>query len=82
MNTVRRRGIVLIVVLIVACSFRSALFVRIWSHTMSPPASGVGYALLVDSATDFAKAFFARTSDCTDAGGVFDNPDMFRGRTV
>ena len=88
MNTVRRRGIVLIIVLIVvvllslgAYSFSDLMI----THHESAQLSGVQLQtrLLVDSATDFAKAFFAKDKATrTDAGGVFDNPDMFRGRTV
>ncbi len=84
----RRRGLVLIIVLIVvvllslgAYSFSDLML----THHESAQLSGTQLQtrLLVDSAVDFATAFFAQDQATrTDAGGVFDNPDMFRGRTV
>jgi hypothetical protein len=55
------------------------------THNESAQLSGrqLQARLLVDSGTDFAKAFFAQDKATrTDAGGIFDNPDLFRGRTV
>ena len=84
----RRRGLVLIIVLIVvvllslgAYSFSDLML----THQESAQLCGTQLQtrLLVDSAVDFAKAFFAKDKATrTDAGGVFDNPDMFRGRAV
>ena len=84
----RRRGIVLIVVLIVivllslgAYSFSDLML----THHESAQLSGTQLQtrLLVDSGVDFAKAFFTQDKPTrTDAGGIFDNPEMFQGRTV
>jgi hypothetical protein len=84
----RRRGFVLIVVLIVvvllslgAYSFSDLML----THQESAQLCGTQLQtrLLVDSGVDFAKAFFAKDEATrTDAGGIFENPDMFRGRTV
>ena len=84
----RRRGIVLIIVLIVvvllslgAYSFSDLMI----THQESAQLCGsqLQTRLLVDSGVDFAKAFFAKDQATrTDAGGVFENPDMFRARTV
>ncbi len=89
MNQVtRRRGMVLIIVLTVivllslgAYSFSDLML----THHESAQLSGTQLQtrLLVDSGVDFAKAFFAQDEATrTDAGGIFENPDMFRGRTV
>ncbi|MCE9525940.1 MAG: general secretion pathway protein GspK, partial [Planctomycetales bacterium] len=84
----RRRGIVLIIVLIVvvllslgAYSFSDLML----THQESAQLCGTQLQtrLLVDSGVDFAKAFFSKDKATrTDAGGIFENPDMFRGRTV
>lgn len=84
----RRRGVVLIVVLIVvvllslgAYSFSDLML----THHESAQLSGTQLQtrLLVDSGVDFAKAFLAQDpATRTDAGGIFENPDAFRGRTV
>ncbi|MFN0020533.1 MAG: type II secretion system protein GspK [Pirellulaceae bacterium] len=84
----RRRGFVLIVVLIVvvllslgAYSFSDLMI----THQESAQLCGTQLQtrLLVDSGVDFAKAFFAKNEATrTDAGGIFENPDMFRARTV
>ena len=84
----RRRGIVLIIVLIVvvllslgAYSFSDLML----THQESAQLCGsqLQTRLLVDSGVDFAKAFFAQDQATrTDAGGIFENPDVFRARTV
>ncbi len=84
----RRRGMVLIIVLIVvallslgAYSFSDLML----THHEAAQLSGTQLQtrLLVDSGVDFAKAFLAQDKATrTDAGGIFENPDMFRARTV
>jgi type II secretory pathway component PulK len=84
----RRRGLVLIIVLIVI------VFLSLGAYTFSDlmithhkAAQLAGRQLqtryLVDSGVDYVKLFLAKTEEeRIDAGGVFDNPDAFRCRTV
>ena len=84
----RRQGMVLIIVLIVVVllslgtySFSDLMLTHHESARLS--RAQLQTRLLVDSGVDFAKAFFAKDQATrTDAGGIFDNPDTFRGRTV
>ena len=81
----RRRGLVLIIVLIVI------VFLSLGAYTFSDlmithhaAAQLAGRQLqtryLVDSGVDYVKLFLAKTEEeRIDAGGVFDNPDTFRG---
>jgi type II secretory pathway component PulK len=84
----RRRGVVLILVLVVvmilalgAYSFTDLML----THQESTLLSGrqTQTRLLVDSGVEMVRLFLAQTEeDRINAGGVFDNPDRFRGVTV
>jgi type II secretory pathway component PulK len=86
--TKHRRGMVLILVLIVvmilalgAYSFTDLMM----THQESTMLSGrqTQTRLLVDSGVEMLRLFLALTDDQkTEAGGLFDNPDRFKGVTV
>lgn len=85
---IRRRGLVLIIVLVVV------VFLSLGAYTFTDlmltyqeSAQLTGRRLqaryLVDSGVEYVKTFLAQTEEARiDAGGVFDNPDAFRCRTV
>ena len=84
----RRRGLVLVIVLIVvvllslgAYSFTDLMLTHHESATLA--GTQLQTRLFVDSGVDFTKAFLSQDRVTrTDAGGIFDNPDTFRGKTV
>jgi type II secretory pathway component PulK len=85
---IRRRGMVLIMVLIVIVflSLGAYTFTDLMvTHHEATQLAGrqLQTRYLVDSGVEFVKLFLAKTEEeRIDAGGVFDNPGAFRGRTV
>jgi type II secretory pathway component PulK len=85
---IRRRGLVLIMVLIVIVflSLGAYTFTDLMvTHHEATQLAGrqLQTRYLVDSGVEFVKLFLAKTeAERIDAGGVFDNPGTFRCRTV
>lgn len=85
---IRRRGLVLVLVLVVVVllSLGAYTFTELMlTHQESAQLSGTQLQtrLLVDSGTDFVKAFLSQDRAArTNAGGIFDNPDAFRAQVV
>ncbi len=85
---IRRRGLVLIMVLVVivflslgAYTFTDLMLTYHESAQLAGRQLQARY--LADSGVEYVKMFLAQTEDARiDAGGVFDNADAFRCRTV
>ena len=83
-----RRGLVLIIVLVVivflslgAYTFTDLMITYQESAQLTGQRLQARY--LVDSGVEYVKMFLAQGEDArTEAGGVFDNPDAFRCKTV
>lgn len=84
----RRRGLVLVIVLVVivflslgAYTFTDLMIT--YSEAARLAGRNLQARYLVDSGVEYVKMFLAQPEDARiDAGGVFDNADAFRGRTV
>lgn len=85
---IRRRGLVLIVVLVVivflslgAYSFTDLMLTYHEAADLAGRQLQTRY--LVDSGIEYTRLFLAQTEEARiDAGGIFDNPTAFGGRTV